>query len=129
MLKQLYPKIAMEYSFAELVGTVRPDQLDYYRNMYSDLKRQWLDKPRLRISFEEAALGTIKHMEAKISTTCAHCVVERKQNKNVVCNNCSDKGYTISNQLIHVTVPAGAEDGREITAKYGQNETKIILEV
>lgn len=69
---------------------------------------------RLSLSFEEAVFGCTKDVRIEHLEPCSQCGGSGK-NGSGACGLCKGKGKIKKRRTVHVTVPAGAEDGQTLT--------------
>ena len=71
-------------------------------------------KTRLSLSFEEAVFGCTKDLKIEHLEPCGQCGGSGKSGAGV-CSLCRGKGKIKKRRTVHVTVPAGADDGQTLT--------------
>ena len=73
-------------------------------------------RTRLSLSFEEAVFGCTKDLRLEHLEPCGQCGGSGKSGGGA-CPLCRGKGKIKKRRTVHVTVPAGAEDGQTLTLR------------
>lgn len=83
---------------------------------HSAVRRGESFRTRLSLSFEEAVFGCEKDMKIEHLEPCGQCGGSGSAGAGV-CTLCRGKGKIKKRRTVHVTVPAGAEDGQTLTLR------------